>query len=216
MALNLLTLSSSKKMVKESLLGGGVIAGKNVLIESIEPINGGNRVTFSYTLDDGQKRTSTLDVMNGIDAVSPSITESSGNNSSTYKLDIKTKENTFTTPNLMPSVSLANVITDITLNGNVLIAKKGDGSTKKITLPTVSSGGGNSDVDNTEPEIESVSVTDISLNSSKEIELTYTGVETDDFPSFNVNYSTGELSVNDNGNNNVTFNTTDNNMEVTF
>lgn len=60
------TLAASKKFTSESLLGGGAIVGKNVTISSITPIDGGNRITFSYTLDDGTVKTSTLDVMNGI------------------------------------------------------------------------------------------------------------------------------------------------------
>lgn len=60
------TLAASKKFTSESLLGGGAVVGKNVTISSITPIDGGNRITFSYTLDDGTAKTSTLDVMNGI------------------------------------------------------------------------------------------------------------------------------------------------------
>jgi hypothetical protein len=39
-----------------------------VIISSIVPIENGNRVTFSYTLDDGTPSTSTMDVMNGASA----------------------------------------------------------------------------------------------------------------------------------------------------
>lgn len=60
------TLAASKKFTSESLLGGGAVVGKNVTISSITPMDGGNRITFSYTLDDGTAKTSTLDVMNGI------------------------------------------------------------------------------------------------------------------------------------------------------
>lgn len=60
-------LAMGKKYTKESLLGGGAIVGKNVRISSIIPIEGGNRVAFSYTLDDGTERTSELDVMDGTD-----------------------------------------------------------------------------------------------------------------------------------------------------
>lgn len=45
------------------LEGMGVIKGKNVTISSITPINGGNQITFAYTLDDGTQQTSTLDVL---------------------------------------------------------------------------------------------------------------------------------------------------------
>ena len=78
--LNILTLGSSKTYTKESLLGGGAVVGKNVTISSITPIDGGNRVTFSYTLEDGTVKTSTMDVMNGADGepgaegITPEIT----------------------------------------------------------------------------------------------------------------------------------------------
>lgn len=56
----------ANSFTKESLLGGGAVVGKNVTIVKKEPINGGTRITFSYTLDDGTPQTDTLDVMNGI------------------------------------------------------------------------------------------------------------------------------------------------------
>ena len=69
MGLNIFTLGSSKTYTRESLLGGGAVVGKNVTISSITPIEGGNKVTFSYTLDNGTVKTSTMDVMDGIDGL---------------------------------------------------------------------------------------------------------------------------------------------------
>lgn len=60
------TLGAAKRYVRESLLGGGAVVGKNVAISSIAPIDGGNRVTFSYTLDNGTKQTSEMTVKNGV------------------------------------------------------------------------------------------------------------------------------------------------------
>lgn len=65
MGLSVITLALAKKYTKDTVLGGGAIVGKNVIISSIDPIENGNRITFSYTLDDGTTNTSTLDVMNG-------------------------------------------------------------------------------------------------------------------------------------------------------
>ena len=65
MGLDLVGLKASKKYTEETVLGGGALVGKNVTISSIEPIDGGNKVTFSYTLDDGTVKTSTMNVMNG-------------------------------------------------------------------------------------------------------------------------------------------------------
>ena len=67
------TLGAAKRYVSESLLGGGAILGKNCVISSISPITGGNRVTFSYTLDDGTVKTSSLDVMNGKSAYESAV-----------------------------------------------------------------------------------------------------------------------------------------------
>ena len=68
--MDIVALSIAKTYTKESLLGGGAVVGKNVQVSKIEPIIGGNRVTFSYTLDDESEKTSSLDVMNGIDGKS--------------------------------------------------------------------------------------------------------------------------------------------------
>lgn len=64
--MDLITLGAAKKFTSETVLGGGAVVGKNVTISSITPIDGGNRITFSYTLDSGTTKTSTLDVMNGV------------------------------------------------------------------------------------------------------------------------------------------------------
>ena len=67
MGISIETLVAAKKFTSETVLGGGAVVGKNVTISSITPIDGGNRITFSYTLDNGTVKTSTLDVMNGVD-----------------------------------------------------------------------------------------------------------------------------------------------------
>lgn len=60
-----LSYALSKKYTDEAVSGMGAIKGKNCTISSIENVDGGNRVTFSWTLDDGTIRTQTMDVMNG-------------------------------------------------------------------------------------------------------------------------------------------------------
>ena len=60
-----IALNKAKKYVNESLLGAGAIVGKNVQVSKIEPIIGGNKVTFTYTLDNGTPKNSYLEVMNG-------------------------------------------------------------------------------------------------------------------------------------------------------
>ena len=59
--------------------GGGGVISKNVIV-SITPIDGGNKVTFSYTLEDGTVKTSTIDVMDGKDGKTPTITVGENDN----------------------------------------------------------------------------------------------------------------------------------------
>jgi hypothetical protein len=56
----------SRKYTEESLIGGGAVKGKNCTIDSIETIEGGHRITFKWTLDDGTVETDYIDVMDGI------------------------------------------------------------------------------------------------------------------------------------------------------
>ena len=65
MALDILTYALSKKYTDNSMAGGGISAGKNCTVDSIEEISGGNRVTFKWTLDNGTVKTGTMDVMDG-------------------------------------------------------------------------------------------------------------------------------------------------------
>lgn len=77
----IVALRKAKSYVDESLLGGGAIVGKNVQVSKIEPIIGGNKITFTYTLDDGTQNNSYLEVMNGERGISvvSSYIESDGN-----------------------------------------------------------------------------------------------------------------------------------------
>lgn len=54
-----------KKWVSGKISSSGTQAGKNVQISKIEPIIGGNKITFTYTLDDGTPENTYLEVMNG-------------------------------------------------------------------------------------------------------------------------------------------------------
>ena len=60
------TLAAAMKYTDKSIAGAGSITkGKNCTIQKIEPITGGNRVTFAWYFDDGTPQTSVMDVMNG-------------------------------------------------------------------------------------------------------------------------------------------------------
>ncbi len=67
--MDVLSLALSKKFTEETVAGGGAIKGKNCTIQSIEAVEGGNNVTFQWTLDDGTVKTQTMFVANG--AVGP-------------------------------------------------------------------------------------------------------------------------------------------------
>jgi hypothetical protein len=55
----------SNTYTNNSIAGGGTIRGKNCTIDSITQIEGGHRVTFKWTLDNGTVQTSYMDVPNG-------------------------------------------------------------------------------------------------------------------------------------------------------
>ena len=55
----------------ETVIGGGAIKGKNCTISKIEDIDGGHRITFGWTLDNGTTKSQTLDVKDGKDGHTP-------------------------------------------------------------------------------------------------------------------------------------------------
>ena len=63
----IIALNKAKKYIAESLDGLGALKGANCVIESIDTVPEGNRVTFSWTGTDGTIETSTMIVENGID-----------------------------------------------------------------------------------------------------------------------------------------------------
>lgn len=62
---NITILALAKGYTNETVIGGGAIKGKNCVIESIENIEGGHKVTFLWTLDDGTEQRETINVMDG-------------------------------------------------------------------------------------------------------------------------------------------------------
>lgn len=61
----IIALNKAKKYVAESLDGLGALKGANCVIESVETVPEGNRVTFSWTSISGTKETTTILVKNG-------------------------------------------------------------------------------------------------------------------------------------------------------
>lgn len=113
-----------KEICEMGGVGGG--GGKNCRIIDIVAVDGGNQVTFAWTNDDGTQRTRTMFVANGEkgekgdkgetgeDGFSPNITENVDNTADVYKLDIETKDGTFTTPNLKGASGTAENVTSET------------------------------------------------------------------------------------------------------
>ena len=86
MAIDNQTLALAKKYAKDTVLGAGALKGKNVQVAKIEPIVGGNRVTFSYYTDDDVQHSSAMEVMNGEQGVSVISANVGENNLLTFKL----------------------------------------------------------------------------------------------------------------------------------
>lgn len=63
--MDIVTYALSKKYVAKSLDGLGAIKGANCVIESVDTVPEGNRVTFSWTGISGTKETTTILVKNG-------------------------------------------------------------------------------------------------------------------------------------------------------
>lgn len=106
----------------------------NAATITITDING----TTTATVTDGadgytpQKGIDYFDGKNGEDGFSPTIEEDAGNNSTTYKLNITTKDGTITTPNLMgPS---GDGSSEGTPGGSVTASVTKTGSTATITI----------------------------------------------------------------------------------
>lgn len=65
--ISFLTKAIAEKYTDISVEGAGAIKGKNCQIQSIEPITGGNRVTFAWYDGSDILVSDTLDVMDGAD-----------------------------------------------------------------------------------------------------------------------------------------------------
>lgn len=65
MAFNVLAYAAANKYTSETVEGGGAVKGKNCTIESITELDGGQRVNFKWTLDDGTVKTASMDVLDG-------------------------------------------------------------------------------------------------------------------------------------------------------
>ena len=104
----------SQNYTDESIAGAGAIKGSPCTISSITDIEGGHRVTFSWTLADGTEKTETMDVMDGERGVqgekgdkgdsgfAPQV-EVEKSTANEYVLKIQDVDSEYDTPNLKGS-----------------------------------------------------------------------------------------------------------------
>ena len=92
--MDVVTLAAAKAYVNDTLKGMGALAGKNATVSSIEPIEGGNKITFSWFLDDGTQKTQTMDIMDG---ETPEITMERNSTDDGVDIKITTPDGTTST-----------------------------------------------------------------------------------------------------------------------
>ena len=68
--MDMITLALARAYTKATTEGMGAVKGKNCTIPSKTAIEGGTRIVFAWTKDDGTAKTTQLDVMDGEHGVS--------------------------------------------------------------------------------------------------------------------------------------------------
>lgn len=58
-------VAETKQYVEDTVIGGGAIKGAPCEIQSIEEVDGGNKITFTWKLEDGSTRSDFIFVKNG-------------------------------------------------------------------------------------------------------------------------------------------------------
>lgn len=76
--------------INKTLVGGGALKGKNLVVTSIESITGGKRINVQWTLDDGTTDTDHIDLQNGDDGVDGNGIKSIAKTSTSGKVDTYT------------------------------------------------------------------------------------------------------------------------------
>lgn len=101
-------LGAAIAYTNKCIAGAGGLKGANCTIKSIDPITGGNRITFEWEDNEGHTETSTMDVMNGADGqdgVSPTISVSTITGGHAVSITDAQGTNTF---NVMDGIDGAN------------------------------------------------------------------------------------------------------------
>lgn len=95
--MDITTLALAKAYAKQ-LFESGSSKGSSVSIASIVAIEGGNRITFLYTAEDGTPKTETLDVMDGKQGASITKAEINANKQLILTMSDNTTVNAGTVP----------------------------------------------------------------------------------------------------------------------
>lgn len=59
----------SKSLIEKTAQGLGVVKGKNAVVEKVEPIDGGQAITFRWVGDDGTTQRRTISISDGVGVV---------------------------------------------------------------------------------------------------------------------------------------------------
>ena len=104
MGIDVKTLAATKKYTEQSITGSGALKGEkgDPGKDGITPHIGNNGNWYIGDYDTNVK----VNGSDGNDGFTPSITENTSNKADYYRLDIKNKDKTFTTPNLMGVIGM--------------------------------------------------------------------------------------------------------------
>lgn len=180
MGLNILTLGASKKYTEQTIVGEGAVKGKD---------GADGKSAYEIAKENGfvgteQEWLESINGTNGEDGYSPTITENVNNTENIYKLDIKTKDNSFTTPNLMGQggtsvVGDENIIESISVNGDII--KPDENKNVDITIPSTDGLATTEYVDNA---VSNVSIDTSNLITEEQLTETLADyAKTEDLPS---------------------------------
>lgn len=125
---------ASKNYTDKSIAGAGAIKGKNCTIQSIVSIEGGNRVTFKWTLDNGTVETDPMDVMDGLGIKSVDI-------NSNNHLIVTYDDNTTHDAGEIKGGGSTVVVTPTLKSGTKIAEISVDGTPTKLYAPAGGGGG---------------------------------------------------------------------------
>ena len=128
----------SKRYTDETVVGGGAIKGKNCYVDSVTDIEGGQRVTFRWELEDGTVKYTTMDVMNGTNTQSTSMPKASSDYTGQVLQYVGSTSEQFVQGYFYICIEDATVNPHTYSWENILVQDKGADSIQVDKLPTAS------------------------------------------------------------------------------